>query len=399
MYEKDLKGSLVNISNHEHVRVIPTGSFVLDWLTGVGGIPRGRTTEVYGPEHNGKTTIAIAACAQAQAMGLDSIFFDYEHALDMTYAEKLGLKIDQDTFTWHQPETISEMHKILQDLWKYLEQKKDHKLGLIVIDSVAAMESKAVLEAAFDDKDKYIARHAIEVGRLISGASKRVSKYDVALLAINQLREKPSSRGGNPWEKKEYSHGGRALKFYSSVRFELSRASERKVEAAQSGEVDLDEETKAEKHTLYTQVYVNCVKCKVAIPFKKDSIWIRLGEGIDNVRSYAEKGKDRGFVEQSGRYFNFPGGVRVEGGIEGVRDFLKDPANKAVYETLREQVKGSMWAPKPAETPAPPPAAAEAEKPKDAAKPAATPEAKPETSAPAPAASKPKGEKIKLKVK
>jgi len=369
MFARDVKNSIVNLSGHEKIDVIPTGSLVLDWITGVGGIPRGRVTEIFGSEGNGKTTIAIHVAQQAQAMGLDVMFLDFEHALDRIYAEKLGLRIDQNTCQWHQPESISQSAKFMQSLWGYLDSGKGN-LGLIVVDSVAMMYPQEILDAVFDDQNKYIALQAIQLQRLISQWIRQACKRNIAVLLINQLREKPNAK---PWEKKTYSTGGRALKFFASVRIELAQPSQKKMDVARTGEIDAEEESKKDRKTVYTYVDAHCIKCKVSEPFRRDSLWIRLGEGVDNVRTYIEKGIQYGLITRSGAYYTMAN-EQFEGGIEGLRTMLKDPTRKATFDWLREKVRALMWPPKPpaGEAPtAPPTDPAGPEKPKAPTAPAA----------------------------
>lgn len=387
MFARDVKSSIVNLGGHEKIDVIPTGSIVLDWLTGVGGIPRGRVTEIFGSEGNGKTTIAIHVAQQAQALGLDTMFLDFEHALDKTYAEKLGLRIDQDTCQWHQPESISQSAKFMHSLWGYLDSGKGN-LGLIVVDSVAMMYPQEILDAVFDDQNKYIALQAIQLQRLISQWIRQACKRNIAVLLINQVREKPNAL---PWQKKTYSTGGRALKFFASVRIELASPTEKKMEVARTGEIDVEDEGKKNRKTVYTNVIANCVKCKVSEPFRKDALWIRMGEGIDNVRTYIEKGVEYGFIERAGAYYKMAN-EQFEGGIEGLRTMLKDPTHKATFDWLREKVRAIMWPPKPPASdapPAPPTDPAGPEKPKTPPTPSAGNQEKPKE--------KPKAEKIRVK--
>lgn len=289
------KGSIMKLGEQAERRVstTPSGSLALDSALGVGGYPRGRVVEIYGPESSGKTTVALHAIAEVQSKGGQAAFIDAEHALDPVYAQKLGVNIDELLLS--QPDTGEQALEIAEAL------VRSGAVDIIVIDSVAALVPKAEIEGEMG------ASHVGLQARLMSQALRKLSgainKSNTIAIFINQIREKVGIMFGNP----ETTPGGRALKFYSSVRLEVRRA-----EALKQGNDIVGNKTK-----------IKVVKNKVAPPFRVAEVDIMYGEGISREGEIIDLGSEEDIVEKSGAWYSY-NGERLGQGRENAKQFLKE---------------------------------------------------------------------------
>ncbi len=302
------KGAIMKLGEKSHIEVsvIPTGAISLDIALGVGGIPRGRITEIFGQESSGKTTLALSILAQAQKMGGQVAFIDAEHALDPNYAKKVGLKIEDMLVS--QPDSGEQALEITEALIR------SNAIDVVVIDSVAALVPKAELEGEMGDSVMGLqARLMSQALRKLTGY---ISKSKTAAIFINQIREKIGVFFGNP----ETTPGGRALKFYASVRLEL-----RRIESIKKGQ-----------ELIGNRVKVKVVKNKVAPPFKETVIDIYYGEGINKESSLIDAGVSYGIIEKKGSYFYY-GGKALGQGMENVIKALKE--NEKLYQEIENKVK------------------------------------------------------------
>lgn len=289
------KGSVMRLGDQTHraVSVIPTGSLALDLALGVGGLPRGRVVEIYGPESSGKTTVALHAVASAQKAGGNAAFIDAEHALDPEYAKKLG--VNTDDLLVAQPDTGEQALEIADMLIR------SGGIDIIVIDSVAALVPKAEIEGEMGDSHVGLqARLMSQALRKMTGA---LSASGTTAIFINQLREKIGVFFGSP----ETTTGGKALKFYSSVRLDI-----RRIETLKDAGAPVGNKTR-----------VKVVKNKMAPPFKQAEFDILYGEGISREGSLIDMGVETGIVRKSGSWFTY-GSDQLGQGRENVRQFLKD---------------------------------------------------------------------------
>ncbi len=294
--EKDFgRGSIMRMSNDQvtDIPVIPSGSITLDVALGVGGYPKGRVIEIYGPESSGKTTLAIHAIAEAQKQGGIAAFIDAEHAFDSYYAQKLG--VDVENLLISQPDNGEQALEIADSLIR------SSAIDIIVIDSVAALVTKAEIEGEMGDS------HVGQLARLMSQALRKLtgalSKTNCAAIFINQLREKIGVMYGNP----EVTTGGRALKFYSSVRIDV-----RKGDVIKDGSEIIGVHTKAK-----------IVKNKVAPPFKVAEFDIMYGTGISHTGEIVDAGVDTGVIKKSGAWFYY-GETRLGQGRDNVKKLFED---------------------------------------------------------------------------
>ena len=312
------KGSIMRLGDEAgqtEIDVIPTGCLTLDLALGIGGFPRGRIIEIYGPESSGKTTVALHAIAETQKLGGVAAFIDAEHALDPVYAKKLG--VDLENLYVSQPDTGEQALDITDAL------VRSSAVDMIVIDSVAALTPKAEIEG--DMGDSHVGLQARLMSQALRKLTAIVNKSHTCVIFINQLREKVGVMFGNP----ETTPGGKALKFYASIRIDV-----RRTEAIKDGDGVMGNRTKAK-----------VVKNKLAPPFKQAEFDIVFGEGISQEGCIIDTGIQYGVIEKSGAWFSY-GGNRVAQGREKMRQFLKDnPEVRAEIEgRIHEAAKG-----KPAE--------------------------------------------------
>ena len=305
------KGSVMRLGDESRppVSVIPTGSVALDVALGVGGLPRGRIVEVYGPESSGKTTVALHAVASAQRAGGNAAFIDAEHALDPVYAKALG--VDIDNLLVSQPDTGEQALEITDML------VRSGGLDIIVIDSVAALVPKAEIEGEMGDSHVGLqARLMSQALRKITGA---LSSTGTTAIFINQLREKIGVFFGNP----ETTTGGKALKFYASVRLDV-----RRIGGLKDGDQPVGNRTR-----------VKVVKNKMAPPFKQAEFDILYGQGISREGSLLDLGVDNGVVRKSGAWFTY-GEDQLGQGKENARNFLKD--NPPLAAEIEEKILAAL---------------------------------------------------------
>jgi recombination protein RecA len=306
--EKDYgKGTIMKLGDHaiENIQIISTGSIGLDAALGIGGFPRGRVIEIYGPEASGKTTLAIHAIAEAQKNGGIAAIIDAEHTFDRFYAEKLG--VDVENLLISQPDNGEQALEITDNLIR------SGALDIIVIDSVAALTPKAEIEGEMGDSKMGLQ------ARLMSQALRKltanISKTNTSCVFINQLREKIGVMFGNP----ETTTGGNALKFYASVRVDI-----RKTNQIKNGEDVIGNRTR-----------VKIVKNKLAPPFKKADFDILYGEGISQLGEIVDLGTDFNIIKKSGSWFSY-GETRIGQGRDAVKQILKD--NPELFEELKTKV-------------------------------------------------------------
>jgi recombination protein RecA len=306
------KGSIMRLGSKEAIvpiSVIPTGAISFDAALGVGGFPRGRVVEIFGPESSGKTTIALQVIAEAQKTGGMAAFVDAEHALDPQYAKKLG--VDVDNLLVSQPDYGEQALEIAEAL------VRSNAIDVLVVDSVAALVPKAELDGEMGDS------HVGLQARLMSQALRKltgiVSKSRTCLIFINQIREKIGVMFGNP----ETTTGGRALKFYSSVRIDI-----RRIAAIKEGDIVTGSRTR-----------VKVVKNKVAAPFREAEFDILYGEGISREGDLLDLAVNNNIVEKSGSWFSYKG-ERIGQGRENARQFMKD--NKDTLAKLEIEVRKTL---------------------------------------------------------
>src|SRR3989449_2911258 len=317
------KGAIMKLgeASHIHVDVIPTGSIALDLALGVGGVPRGRVTEIYGPESSGKTTLCQHIIANAQRTGGFAAFIDAEHALDRTYAARCG--VDTNNLLISQPDTGEQALEIVDSL------VRSNALDVIVIDSVAALTPRAEIEGEMGDS------HVGLQARLMSQALRKLTgtlnKTKTICVFINQLREKIGVMFGSP----ETTPGGRALKFYASVRLDI-----RRIETLKEG-----------TEAVGNRVRVKIVKNKVAPPFKQAEFDIAYGEGISWEGTVLDVGLEHKIVQKSGSYFSF-GDERLGQGRTNVKAFLVEHTDVTakLLDAIQEQLPDAII---PRRTPAP----------------------------------------------
>jgi recombination protein RecA len=304
------KGSIMRLGGKDAVAAIPaisTGSISIDWALGVGGLPRGRVVEVFGPESSGKTTLALQVIAQAQKLGGVAAFIDAEHALDARYAQKLG--VDLENLLVSQPDNGEQALEIVEVLIR------SNGVDVVVVDSVAALVPRAEIEGEMGDAQMGLqARLMSQALRKLTGV---VSKSKTSLIFINQLREKIGVMFGNP----ETTTGGRALKFYASVRVDI-----RRIGAIKDGETTVGGRTRAK-----------IVKNKVAPPFREAEFDMMYGEGISREGDLIDQGVERNIIEKSGTWFSYAG-ERMGQGRENAKAYLKQNplAARAIEHKLRE---------------------------------------------------------------
>ncbi|ODG91125.1 MULTISPECIES: recombinase RecA [Bacillaceae] len=302
------KGSIMKLGEQteRQISTISSGSLALDVALGVGGYPRGRIIEVYGPESSGKTTVALHAIAEVQANGGQAAFIDAEHALDPVYAQKLGVNIDELLLS--QPDTGEQALEIAEAL------VRSGAIDIIVIDSVAALVPKAEIEGEMGDAHVGLqARLMSQALRKLSGA---INKSKTIAFFINQIREKVGVMFGNP----ETTPGGRALKFYSTIRLEVRRA----------------EQLKQGNDIVGNKTKIKVVKNKVAPPFRQAEVDIMYGEGISKEGEILDIGADLDIVLKSGAWYSY-NEERLGQGRENAKQFLKE--NKEIRDTIKQSIR------------------------------------------------------------
>lgn len=313
--EKDYgKGSIMKLGDEkiEQVEVIPTGSISLNVALGVGGYPKGRIIEIYGPESSGKTTLAIHAIAEAQKAGGIAAFIDAEHAFDRFYAAALG--VDIDNLIISQPDNGEQALEIADQLIR------SAAVDIVVVDSVAALTPKKEIEG--DMGDNVVGLQARLMSQALRKLTSTISKTNTTCIFINQLREKIGVMFGNP----ETTTGGNALKFYSSVRLDI-----RRVTAIKDGD-----------NVIGNQVRVKIVKNKVAPPFRKAEFEITFGEGISRVGEIVDLGVEYGIIQKSGSWFSY-NDTRLAQGRDATKQVIKDNPELAeeleakIMEAIKEQ--------------------------------------------------------------
>jgi len=306
------KGSIMRLGQKgaiQPIDSIPTGAISIDYALGVGGVPRGRVIEIFGPESSGKTTLSLQIIAEAQKLGGTAAFVDAEHALDAAYAKKLG--VDIDNLLVSQPDNGEQALEIVEVLIR------SNGVDVVVVDSVAALVPKAEIEGEMGDAQMGLqARLMSQALRKLTGA---VSKSKTCLIFINQLREKIGVMFGNP----ETTTGGRALKFYSSVRIDI-----RRIASIKDGDQVVGGRTR-----------VKVVKNKVAPPFREAEFDVMYGEGISKTGDLLDLAVDKRIVEKSGAWFAY-GGERLGQGRENAKQFMKD--NPEIFRSIDEKVRKEL---------------------------------------------------------
>ncbi len=305
------KGSIMRLGTDSHVRVdaIPTGALNLDAAIGVGGIPRGRVTEIYGPESSGKTTLCLHVVANAQRTGGVAAFIDAEHALDVDYARKLG--VDVEGLLISQPDTGEQALEICEIL------VRSGAVDVVVVDSVAALVPKAEIEG--DMGDSHVGLQARLMSQALRKLTGAISRSRTSVVFINQLREKIGVMFGNP----ETTTGGKALKFYASLRLDIRRIGAVK---------DKDE-------VVGSHVRVKVVKNKVAAPFRQAEFDIMYAEGISHTSLLVDIGAESGIIEKSGAWYSYKD-QKIGQGRENAKLYLKD--NPAMMAEIEEKVKAVL---------------------------------------------------------
>ncbi|MFZ5906696.1 MAG: recombinase RecA [Nitrospirota bacterium] len=302
------KGAIMRLGSEgaaEGIQAIPTGSLSLDIATGIGGFPRGRVVEIFGPESSGKTTLALNALAQAQKAGGTAAFIDAEHALDVIYAQKLGVNIDELLVS--QPDTGEQALEVAEVL------VRSGAVDIVVIDSVAALVPKAEIEG--DMGDSLPGLQARLMSQALRKLTAAISKSHTTVIFINQIRIKIGVMFGNP----ETTTGGTALKFYSSMRLDIRRI----------------ENIKENQEAIGGRVRVKVVKNKVAPPFRQAEFDIYFNEGISRAGELVDLGSEKGIIEKSGSWYSY-GGNRIGQGRENAREFLKQ--NSEIAREIEQKI-------------------------------------------------------------
>lgn len=319
------KGSIMRYGAESTLNVesIPTGSLSLDLALGIGGLPRGRIVEIYGPESSGKTTLALHVLAEAQKMGGEVAFVDAEHALDPTYAKALGVNVEDMLIS--QPDTGEQALEITEAL------VRSGAIDVVVVDSVAALVPRAEIEGEMGDS--FVGLHARLMSQALRKLAGSIAKTNCVVIFINQIRMKIGVMYGNP----ETTTGGNALKFYASVRLDI-----RRVEAIKNGTEVIGNRTRAK-----------VIKNKVAPPFKEAIFDIMYGEGISKTGEILDLGVEMGLIQKSGSWFSI-GEERIGQGRDNAKQYLKE--NPELADSLEEQIRAKLMegraAAKAAATPA-----------------------------------------------
>jgi len=306
------KGSVMKLGERAHLQVeaLPTGALSLDYALGIGGLPKGRIIEIYGPESSGKTTVALHVIAEAQKRGGEVAFVDAEHALDPVYAKKLGVNVEELIVS--QPDTGEQALEIAEML------VRSNAIDVIVIDSVAALVPKSEIEGEMGDS--HVGLHARLMSQALRKLAGVIARTNTVAIFINQLREKVGVMYGNP----EVTTGGRALKFYSSVRLDV-----RKSELIKQGADVIGARTK-----------VKVVKNKVAPPFKEAEFDIMYGEGISKIGCILDIAAATGIIQKGGAWYSYEE-ERIGQGRENAKQFLKE--HPEILEKIEEEVRDILF--------------------------------------------------------
>src|SRR5436853_4962895 len=313
------KGAIMKLGDEAnvHVEAIPTGSIALDLALGVGGIPRGRVSEIYGPESSGKTTLCLHIIASAQRAGGYAAFVDAEHALDPAYAARCG--VDTNNLLISQPDTGEQALEIVDSL------VRSNAIDVVVVDSVAALTPRAEIEGEMGDS--HVGLQARLMSQALRKLTSAISNSNTSVIFTNQLREKVGVMFGNP----ETTSGGKALKFYASVRLDI-----RRIDSIKQGQDVVGSRTR-----------VKVVKNKVAPPFGVAEFAIMYSEGISREGGLVDLGREMGLVKKSGSWFTV-GDIRLGQGRENAKEFLRQ--NSDVAGAIEEQIRGNIVSFKAAET-------------------------------------------------
>ncbi|MBR3280694.1 MAG: recombinase RecA [Clostridia bacterium] len=305
------KGSIMKLGESAHLNIesISTGALSLDIALGIGGVPRGRIVEIYGPESSGKTTVALHMIAEAQKAGGIAAFIDAEHALDPVYAKKLGVNLDELLVS--QPDTGEQALEITEEL------VRSGAIDIVVVDSVAALVPKAEIDG--DMGDTHVALQARLMSQALRKLAGVLNKSNTVAVFINQLREKVGIMFGNP----EVTPGGRALKFYASVRMEIRRSEQLKV----NGEI------------VGNRVRVKVVKNKVAPPFREAEFDIMYGEGISKVGNILDIAVNMNIVEKAGAWFSY-NGERIAQGRDNAKKFFEN--NPEICKEVEDKIRANI---------------------------------------------------------
>ena len=308
------KGSLMRLGERAarmDVDVIPTGNIAVDAALGIGGLPRGRVVEIFGPEGGGKTTLALHVAAEAQKMDGVVAFIDAEHALDPTYAKNLG--VDMENLLISQPDSGEEALEIAELL------VRSNAIDLIIIDSVAALVPRAELEG--DMGDSHVGLQARLMSQALRKLTGAISNSKTCTIFVNQLRMKIGVMFGNP----EVTPGGRALKFYASIRIDIRRKA-----SLTKGDVQIGNRTK-----------ITVVKNKLAPPFRKAEFDLLFGEGISQEGSILDLGEDLGILKKSGSWYSY-GDTQLGQGKESAREFLEDVKNATLRNEIEQKIREKL---------------------------------------------------------
>lgn len=310
------KGAIMRLgqSNTLNVDAIPTGSLALDLATGIGGLPRGRIVEIYGPESSGKTTLALHVIAEAQKAGGEAAFIDAEHALDPVYAANLG--VDVDSLLVSQPDNGEQALEIAEAL------TRSGAIDIVVVDSVAALVPRAEIDGEMGDS--HVGLHARLMSQALRKLAGAISKSNCLIIFINQLREKVGVVYGNP----EVTTGGRALKFYATIRMDVRRVEQLKVSGASGGNEFIGSRTK-----------VKIVKNKVAPPFKEAEFDIMYGKGISHEGELLDIGVKEKIIDKSGAWFSYNGN-RLGQGRDNVKKLLAE--NKELAGEIEAKIRANL---------------------------------------------------------
>lgn len=319
------------------IEVISTGSLLVDKVTGVGGIPKGRITEITGNESVGKTTLALSVAKNAQKQGLTVAYLDYEHALDPDYVSKLGIDTRNDTFLVFQPHDLEEGDHIVNEVLL-----PNQAADLIIIDSIAAMNPRELFEKT-SDQTLTIGAQARGINKFLLKATKLLNEHNITMLVVNQLQTKISTGFGSMTGPQEEAKGGRALKYAKSLALNFTRI------ATVKGTAFNDITGKNEQMDVYNKIKVKCTKNKVASPYKSAEIFVRFGMGFDNYLSVIEGGSATGVVQKSGTTFSYQG-TKIGVGVDAAARALAKPEMQKLYEDIVSNLKWDALTAKSAPT-------------------------------------------------